>query len=107
MRAFALLLLFLAVALVGAAVLAYPAWWLVGLISDQPIHRVMHRIAMLIAAIGLIFIFKRWQVANKEALGYALPKRQFIVQMCIGLVIGAAIMAPLMFTLFAFRSSPS
>lgn len=100
MRAFFLLVLFLAAALVAASALAYPAWWLVGLISDQPIHRVMHRIAMLVAFIGLIFIFRRWQVANKEALGYGLPKTEFIKQLLVGLVVGAAIMVPLMATLF-------
>ena len=100
MRAFFLLVLFLAAALVAASALAYPAWWLVGLISDQPIHRVMHRIAMLVAFIGLIFIFRRWQVANKEALGFGLPKTEFIKQLLVGLVVGAAIMVPLMATLF-------
>jgi len=100
MRSFLALLAFLAAALVVAAALAYPAWWLVGFISDQPIHRVMHRIAMLVAFIGLIFIFKRWQVANKDALGYALPKPEFMRQLAIGLVVGAAIMVPLMATLF-------
>ena len=58
MRSFLSLLVFLIAALVAAAALAYPAWWLVGLISDQPIHRVMHRIAMLVAFIGLIWIFR-------------------------------------------------
>lgn len=101
MRAFLTMLLFLAAALVVAAVLTYPAWWLVTLISDQPVHRVMHRIAMLVAFVGLIVIFKRWQVANKAALGYALPKAQFLRQMCVGLVVGAAIMAPLIVMLFA------
>jgi membrane protease YdiL (CAAX protease family) len=101
MRSFLALLAFLAAALVAAAALAYPAWWLVGFVSDQPIHRVMHRIAMLVAFIGLIFIFKRWQVANKDALGYALPKPEFMRQLGIGLVVGVAIMAPLIATLFS------
>ena len=100
MRSFLQLLLFLALALVAAAALAYPAWWLVGFISDQPIHRVMHRIAMLVAFIGLIWIFKYWHVANKAALGYGLPRASFIRQMLLGLVVGAAIMLPLMLTLF-------
>lgn len=101
MRAFLSLLVFLMLALVVAAALAYPAWWLVGFVSDQPIHRVMHRIAMLVAFIGLIWLFRRWQVANKESLGYALERRRFIRQMLIGLACGAAIMLPLMVTLFA------
>jgi uncharacterized protein len=100
MRSFFLLVAFLVLALVAASALAYPAWWLVSLISDQPIHRVMHRIAMLVAFIGLIWIFRRWNVANKEALGYGLPRNRFVTQLLFGLVCGAAIMLPLMLTLF-------
>jgi uncharacterized protein len=100
MRSFLYLLAFLALALVAAAALAYPAWLLVGLISDQPIHRVMHRIAMLIAFIGLIWIFRRWQVASKSALGYGIPRAEFILQLLLGLIVGVAIMLPLMLTLF-------
>jgi|JRYE01.1.fsa_nt_gb membrane protease YdiL (CAAX protease family) len=100
MRAFLSMVLFLAAALIAAAALAYPAWWLVGFVSDQPIHRVMHRVAMLVAFIGLIFIFKRWDVANKDALGYGAPQREFLRQLLIGLLVGAAIMLPLIVTLF-------
>lgn len=100
MRSFLALVAFLIAALVVASALAYPAWLLVGLVSDQPIHRVMHRIAMLVAFIGLIFIFRRWRVANKEALGYGLPKAQFFRQFAIGLLAGAAVMVPLLLTLF-------
>ncbi len=101
MRAFLGLLVFLALALVAAAALAYPAWWLVGFVSDQPIHRVMHRIAMLVALIGLIWIFRRWNVANRQSLGYGLSRAQFIRQMILGLASGAAVMLPLMVMLFA------
>jgi uncharacterized protein len=100
MRSFLELLLFLTLALVVAAALTYPAWLLVALVSEQPIHRVMHRIAMLVALIGLIWLFRHWQVANKEALGYGLRRGSFARQMLLGLVCGAAIMLPLMVTLF-------
>lgn len=100
MRAFLELLVFLTLSLIAAAALAYPAWWLVGLAFDQPIHRVMHRIAMLVAFIGLIWMFRHWRVANKDALGYSLPRREFFKQLLIGLVCGFAIMLPLMLTLF-------
>jgi membrane protease YdiL (CAAX protease family) len=100
MRSFLGLLVFLTLALVVAAALAYPAWWLVGFMSDQPIHRVMHRIAMLVAFIGLIWLFRTWKVANRESLGYGLARGQFIRQLLLGLVCGAAIMLPLMLTLF-------
>lgn len=100
MRAFLGLLVFLTLALVAAAALAYPAWWLVSFVSEQPIHRVMHRIAMLVAFVGLIFLFRYWKVANKESLGYGLPRAAFVRQLLLGLVCGAAIMLPLMLTLF-------
>jgi uncharacterized protein len=100
MRAFLGLLVFLALALVAAAALAYPAWWLVSFVSEQPIHRVMHRIAMLVAFIGLIWIFRYWQVANKESLGYGLPRAVFVRHLLLGSICGAAIMLPLMLTLF-------
>ena len=100
MRAFLGLLVFLTLALVAAAALAYPAWWLVSFVSEQPIHRVMHRIAMLVAFIGLIWMFRYWKVANKESLGYGLPRAAFVRQLLLGLICGAAIMLPLMLTLF-------
>jgi len=101
MRSFLALVAFLVLALVAAAALTYPAWWLVIQVSDQPVHRVMHRLAMLVAFIGLIWIFRRWNVASKEALGYALPRKEFVRQLLLGLACGAAIMLPLMLTLFA------
>lgn len=101
MRAFGVFLLVLAGALLAAAVLTYPAWLLVGLIDDQPVHRVMHRIAMLMALIGFFYLWRRYALADKQSLGYALPRRVFIRQMLIGMGVGAAIIAPLLLLLFA------
>ena len=101
MRAFGLFLLVMAGALLAAAVLAYPAWVLVGLIDDQPIHRVVHRLAMLAALAGFFYLWRRYSLANKPSLGYALPRREFIRQLLLGLGIGIAIIAPLMAMLFA------
>ena len=100
MRAFALVLALLGGALLTAATLAYPAWLLVGLMGEQPIHRVMHRIAMLIALVGLVYMWRRYGLADKPSLGYALPRREFLRQLLIGLGIGAAIITPLMVMLF-------
>jgi membrane protease YdiL (CAAX protease family) len=100
MRLFLSLMVFLALALVAAAALAYPAWLLVGLVSDQPIHRVMHRIAMLVGCIGLIWIFRRWQVADRTSLGYGKPRAQFVQQLLLGMLVGAVLMLPLMLMLF-------
>lgn len=76
MRSFAAVLALFAAALVGAALLAYPAWLLVGLIDDQPIHRVMHRIAMLLVLFGLVWLVRRWRLADRRSLGLDLPRRQ-------------------------------
>jgi membrane protease YdiL (CAAX protease family) len=95
MRSFALFVALLAGSLLAAAVLTYPAWWLVSLISIEPVHRVMHRIAMLFALIGLIVLTRRLGLSDKESLGYGMPRRQFLIQMGIGFVCGIGLMVPL------------
>jgi membrane protease YdiL (CAAX protease family) len=95
MRAFALFVALLAGSLVVAAVLTYPAWWLVSLISIEPVHRVMHRIAMLMALIGLVILTRRLGLSNKVSLGYGVPRGEFFKQMGIGFICGVALMLPL------------
>ena len=95
MRAFALFVALLAGSLLVAAVLTYPAWWLVSFISVEPVHRVMHRIAMLLALIGLVVLTRRLGLTDKESLGYGLPRREFLRQMGIGFVCGIGLMLPL------------
>lgn len=95
MRSFALFVALLAGSLLVAAVLTYPAWWLVSLISIEPVHRVMHRIAMLLALIGLVVLTRRLGLSDKESLGYGLPRRDFLRQMGIGFVCGVGLMFPL------------
>lgn len=95
MRAFALFVALLAASLLVAAVFTYPAWWLVSLVSIEPVHRVMHRIAMLVALIGLVVLTRRLGLSNKEAMGYGMPRRQFLTQLGIGWLCGLALMLPL------------
>jgi hypothetical protein len=99
MQAFLKFVLLLALALVAGAALAYPLWLLVELFASQPIHRVMHRSAMLAALIGVIWLTRRMHLTNRRALGYGLERRRFIRQMLAGWLIGAAIMVPLMLML--------
>lgn len=101
MRSFAAVLALFAAALVGAALLAYPAWLLVGLIDDQPIHRVMHRIAMLLVLFGLVWLVRRWQLADRQSLGLDLPRRQLWRQIGVGIVAGVLVILPLIATLYA------
>ena len=95
MRAFALFVALLAAALVIAAALTYPAWLLVSTVSVEPVHRVMNRVAMLLALIGLIVLTRRLRLTERAALGYGLPRREFARQLVIGWLCGIALMLPL------------
>lgn len=95
MRPFALFLALLAGSLILAAALTYPAWLLVGTLSVEPVHRVMNRLAMLIALIGLIVLTRKLGLSNREATGYALPWRVFMRQLILGWLAGVALMLPL------------
>ncbi len=99
MRAFLSILLLFAASLIAAALLAYPAWLLVEMIAQQPIHRVMHRVAMLCVLVGLVWLFRRWRLADRQASGYGLPKPVFWRQLGVGLVAGAIIILPLLVSL--------
>ncbi len=100
MRSFGSILLLFAVSLIAAAALAYPLWLLVGLLDDQPIHRILHRLAMLAAIIGMIWLVRRWRLTDRQSAGLGLPHRQFWKQLGIGLLVGALIIAPLLFSLY-------
>lgn len=101
MRTFALFVALLAGALLLAAALTYPAWLLVGTVSVEPVHRVMNRLAMLIALIGLIVLTRRLGLANRAALGYGLPRSEFFRQLGIGWAAGIGLMLPLVALLLA------
>jgi membrane protease YdiL (CAAX protease family) len=94
-RTFALFVALLAGSLLLAAALTYPAWLLVGTVSVEPVHRVMNRLAMLIALVGLIVLTRRLGLANRPALGYGLPRVEFFRQLGIGWAAGIGLMLPL------------
>jgi membrane protease YdiL (CAAX protease family) len=96
MRSFGSVLLLFAICLIAAAALAYPAWLLVGLIDDQPIHRILHRIAMLAAIVGMIWLVRRWRLTDRQSAGFGLPRPQFWRQVGTGLAIGTLIILPLL-----------
>lgn len=95
MRSFGWFVALLVGALLVAAVLTYPAWLLVSLVSIEPVHRVMHRIAMLIALVGLVVLTRRLGLSGKDAMGYGLPRRDFLIQLGLGFAGGVALMLPL------------
>lgn len=95
MRSFFLFVGLLGASLIVAAAVTYPAWLLVGLVSEEPVHRVMHRVAMLLALIGLVVLTRRLGLADRDSLGYGMARGRFVRQMLIGWVCGIALMAPL------------
>jgi uncharacterized protein len=95
MRSFALFVALLAGSLIVAAALTYPAWLLVGVVSIEPVHRVMNRVAMLVALIGLVVLTRKLGLSSREAMGYGLPRREFVRQLLIGWLCGVGLMLPL------------
>jgi membrane protease YdiL (CAAX protease family) len=95
MRTFFLFVALLVAALIVAAALTYPAWWLVSLISVEPVHRVMNRLAMLFALFGLIYLTRRLGLAHREAMGYGIPRPHFLRQLLLGWLAGFLLMTPL------------
>lgn len=99
MRSFGSILLLFAVSLLAAAALAYPVWLLIGLIDDQPIHRILHRLAMVAAIVGMVWLVRRWGLTDRVSAGFGLPRRTFWKQIGTGLLLGAVIIAPLLLSL--------
>lgn len=95
MRAFALFVGLLVGSLILAAAITYPTWLAVSMVSVQPVHRVMHRVAMLVALIGLVMLTRRLGLSDRASLGYGLPHRLFLRQIVIGWLSGWLLMVPL------------
>jgi uncharacterized protein len=95
MRSFYRLVAMMAASLLAAAVLAYPAWLVVGLVAEQPLHRVFERLAMVVALIGLIWLLRHERLGNREALGYTLPRPEFAKHIVLGFGSGLVLMLPL------------
>jgi uncharacterized protein len=89
MRAFLLFLGLMIAALAAIAVFTYPAWLLLHPHFNFPFHRLGERIGMLALLIGFVFVAKRAGLADKQSLGYALPRRRFVHEMLFALAIGA------------------
>jgi membrane protease YdiL (CAAX protease family) len=85
----------LAGALIVASALTYPAWLLVSTISVEPVHRVMNRVAMLLALIGLVVLTRRLGFSNRESMGYGMPRARFLKQLLVGWMAGVLLMTPL------------
>jgi membrane protease YdiL (CAAX protease family) len=93
MRAFAWFLGLMIVALAAVALFAYPAWTLLHAYFDFPFHRVAERVGMLALLIGFIAVARHLGLADRASLGYGAPRRIFVREMGVGLLLGVATMA--------------
>jgi hypothetical protein len=90
-----------------AALMFYPAASLLAHVSDLEPHRILTRLAKIIAALSFVYFLKRLDLWNRERLGYALPRREFVGDLLKGIVIGMAIMiVPVAILLLAEVGTP-
>jgi membrane protease YdiL (CAAX protease family) len=93
MRAFVLFFGLMLAALASIAIFSYPVWLLLYPHFDIKFHRMGERIGMLALVIGFILVARRVGLADKQSVGYALPRPQFIRQMLKGMGLGVVGMA--------------
>jgi uncharacterized protein len=100
MRAFAIFLGLIALALAGIALFTYPAWLLTQSLGlEFKFHRIASRIAMLTFFVGFLLVARRLKVADRVSLGFSLPARQFLLELGKAFVLGAVLMLPVLATM--------
>lgn len=92
MRAFAVFLGLILIALAGIGVLTYPAWLLLHPHFDFPFHRIGERIAMLIGLLGFLLLAPRMKLGDRVSLGYGIPRRRFVRELLRALGVGVLTM---------------
>jgi uncharacterized protein len=92
MRAFVWFLGLMVVALAAIALFTWPAWLLLHPHFDFPFHRIGERIGMLALLLGFVAVARRLGVADRASLGYGLPRRAFVRELCLALALGVASM---------------
>jgi uncharacterized protein len=94
MRSFIWFAGLIAVGFAVIAVTAYPAYLLVHPHFGFPFHRVASRVGYLFLAASLYPLLRHLRLANRRALGYELPRRQFLHEVLVALGLGIATMLP-------------
>ena len=97
MRETGILFLFLIFCLMISALLIYPLM-ATGWLEFEP-HKVMGRLAMLIALFGIWPLLAWMGVANRSALGYNTPRSRFLSTLWQGWALGVLMLLPLVLTL--------
>jgi hypothetical protein len=97
MKAFAW---FMGLFVFGFAMMALLAWPLYDWLTptfDFKFHRVANRLGMLVLLISFVLVARRLALADRNSLGYALPRGEFLREAALGLLIGVATMLPIAF----------
>jgi uncharacterized protein len=92
MRAFACFIGLFLLAFAVVAVFSYPAWLLLHPHFDFPFHRIGERIGMVGLLVGFLLVARRLGLADRASLGYGAPRREFLREWGLGLVLGVATM---------------
>jgi membrane protease YdiL (CAAX protease family) len=92
MRAFTWFLGLFAVALAAVALLAWPAWTVLHPHFDFPFHRIAERLGMLALLLGFLALARHLGLSDRTSLGYGAPRRIFLQEMAIALLLGIATM---------------
>ncbi len=101
MRTFAAFLLMMALALAAIALCTYPAWLLLHPHFAFPFHRIGERIGMLALLGGFVLLARRLGLADRASLGYGVPRRVFVRELALGLVIGVVTMLLIVASMWA------
>ncbi len=92
MRAFAWFAVLIAFSLACMAAFTYPAWLLLHPHFSFPFHRIGERIGMLGFLLGFLLLARRLGLADRRSLGFAAPRRTYVRELALALVIGALTM---------------
>ena len=98
MRSFAIFLGLILLGFAGLGLLAYPAWLLISQFPgvDPKFSRVASRVGMLVLLLGFIVVARRLKVADRQSLGYGLRAGAFAREVGIGMLVGPALMLPVL-----------
>lgn len=92
MRVFLWFVFLMGLALAAMAAFTYPAWLLLHPHFDFPFHRIGARIGMLAVLVGFALGARRLGLADRASLGYAVPRGEFLCELCLALGLGVALM---------------
>jgi len=102
MRSFAIFLGLIALGLAGIAAFGYPAWLVIApLIDDAKFHRVASRVGMLLLVVAFLLTARRLKVGDRQSLGFGLKPAEFARETAGGIVLGVALMLPVLGTMVA------